>query len=269
MLNSGKRPQDAASVWRLRLSKWRLQNPPLAEAIFEVVVLGPSSWPVGADDVMRGALGDLAGPEVRIEPRQLQAHFQFGQATPVRASEHVLPTHHLRWDSAEQRRAVQFGERLCALNVVRNYGQFEDHVPLLEQAWAAWREQLPAQTQVRLGQRYINKIVMPVGLPPRDVFTGMAGLGKNAGLLHEPFRIQGCADRGVDFVVAVDVAFLGANDAVAEYLFTINANSGQLSAGDAELVDWVGWQREVHGSVRTAFRAQLSSTYLNELEGAP
>lgn len=251
------------------MSKWRLQNSPLAEAIFEVVVLGPSSWPEGADDLMRGALAELAGPEVRIEPRQFQAHFQFGHPGPVTASERSLPMHHLRWDSAEKHRAIQFGERLCALNVVSNYGQFEDHGALLAQAWAAWRGQLPAQTEVRLAQRYINKIAIPIEVPPRDVFAGIAGLAQSAGMHHEAFNLHFCADRGEDFAVTVDLALLGADSSQAEYLFTISASSGQLPIGDAELADWLGWQRDVHNSVRAAFRGQLSAAYLKHLEGLP
>ena len=116
----------------------------------------------------------------KLEPgytgrRDIQKTFAFGieySAGLVKPLRPPAPIdRHRRWNSDESR-LVQYSADLCVFNALPAYTHFVDYLPAIEVLHRAYVEACRPKGTKFLGQRYINKIVLPsLDASPEEYFS--------------------------------------------------------------------------------------------------
>lgn len=131
-------------------------EPPLVEAVFELLV-DPD------DEVSQSSLESAfrdSFPEFSVrEPWEAhEATWEIQAGTPMAQS--MTSRKGARLWTADKTRGVLVSPAVMALNVLRPYGKFEDHVAALEKAHAVFFGIAKRARPVQLGHRYLNQIVL-------------------------------------------------------------------------------------------------------------
>ena len=227
----------------------RFQNPPIAEAVFEVFVPRCPTW----DEKTNELLASSFSKELNGRRENLQIHglsIDFGP-TGAKSIENSTPRTRL-WNQ-ECARMIQFGPEMCALNALPPYTQFEDYIPQFEALVRAYLSATGSQSLSWIGQRYINKVVLPnAEEDPQNIFSIYPNLPTEVREKHPPFAIQVEVMRLPEATITVNLQFQGMQaegkpsyilDIYAKSILSMNANSSEI----------ISWNNKIHDQLYRAF----------------
>ena len=229
----------------------RYPRPPLQEAIFEFF---PADAP-GASSLVferlstrfKGAMGE----HERIQEQTFALTFAPEQVIPAQLP--VAQDRHRIWINGRSE-LIQFSTSTCAYNVLSAYTAFADHLPRMQEVFAAYLEEVQPKGVLWCGQRYINKISLPNDVEPSAFFALYPRLPHGVG--HRPFALQFLAGTFDGGEVVMNLALRGSDDGGTIYFLDIYARSvGELAPTIGALADW---QQRAHAHVRVAFEGALT-----------
>ncbi len=164
----------------------RYRKPPVVEALCEIY-FADSTW----DDTVPGAFYERVKqdfPEKRQREIQ-EAQIALGPAG-VTAGVRRLPPW-MQFASEKGDRMIQIARDLLVVNQLRPYPHFEGWEPVVHSALEIYKELTQPGKILRLGLRYINRVVIP-GAPVamEHYFTIYPQLPKALGDTHGPFLVR-------------------------------------------------------------------------------
>lgn len=164
----------------------RYRKPPVIEALCEIYFAG-SSW----DDTVPGAFYERVKSDF---PQKRQRTIQEAQITlgPEQAAAGVrqLPPW-MQFVSDEKQRMIQLAQDLLVVNQLAPYPHFEEWEPDVYQTLRIYRELAQPRNVVRLGLRYINRVLIPEKqIRMEDYFTIYPNLPQRLGDIHGSFLVR-------------------------------------------------------------------------------
>lgn len=234
----------------------RYETPPLKEAIFELFVKNHPGWSELSYTRLDGQFGTMYdGP--RDEVAQHGFKVQFGPRGQISQGLESLqgPVRVRRWN-ADKSRLVQFAPNMCAFNALApSYTTFDDYVEPMRALYDAFLGEASATEVDWVGQRYINRIVLPKGeTEPAKFFHFYPTLPAPAS--HRPFALQVVLESFPRGQVTLNLTFSGEEDEVPIYFLDIYARSTEPVALAG--IEIVRWQETAHSVIRRAFDAALT-----------
>lgn len=226
---------------------------PLVEAVFEVyaVPTAPAqAAPGGLEGKLRSA---YAGKREVLQA--LGVHVQLGPGPNV-SQDLVRSPDRVRLWSDDGRRMVQFGADMCALNALPPYGHFEDYQPAFKQLFQAFADEVRPGQIAALGQRYINRIVLPRASEAATYFTVYPRLPEDVARTHPPFSMLVHAGNLSDGAVVLTLTYQGLHSEQPTYILDLYARSDTRRAADWDAVH--AWHREAHEAIVRCFESALT-----------
>lgn len=163
------------------------EDPPLVEAVFDMLVepddeISQSSL----ESAFRDAFPEFA---VREQWEAHEATWEIQAGTPTAQS--MTSRKGARLWNATKTRGALISPAVMALNVLRPYGNFEDHVQALEKAHAVFLKTAKKARPVQLGHRYLNQIVLKLDGPelPSDLFALYPPIPQKLVVQHPPVSV--------------------------------------------------------------------------------
>ncbi|GIW94691.1 MAG: TIGR04255 family protein [Pirellulaceae bacterium] len=177
-------PHDATACRSFPERRYR--KPPVIEALCEVYF---------ADSAWDGTVPGVFYERIKMDyPRKQQKRIQQAQIAvgPDQAMAGVrqLPSW-MQFVSDEKHRMIQLAENLVVVNQLAPYTHFEDWEPEIYRAFELYREVAHPKSVVRLGMRYINRVVIPAEtFRMEEYFTIYPALPKVLGNTYRSFLVQ-------------------------------------------------------------------------------
>jgi uncharacterized protein (TIGR04255 family) len=164
----------------------RYRKPPVIEALCEIYFAG-SSW----DDTVPGAFYERTKSDF---PQKRQRTIQEAQITlgPEQAAAGVrqLPPW-MQFVSDEKHRMIQVARDLLVVNQLAPYPHFDEWEPDVYRALHIYRDLAQPRNVVRLGLRYINRVLIPEKqIRMEDYFTIYPNLPQRLGDIHGSFLVR-------------------------------------------------------------------------------
>lgn len=164
----------------------RYQNPPVVEALCELFFVG-SIWDTTVPGQLyervrdrfpkKGEVNEV-GVELQVAPGGTGARMLHGNPR----------TQFIREDGS---RMVQLARDLLVVNEVRPYTRFEDWRPLVAEMLDAYRQVAQPSGLMRLGVRYINRVVIStIAVKLDDYFRVYPQLPSEVATAHGPFVMR-------------------------------------------------------------------------------
>lgn len=240
----------------MNVADHRYAAPPLVEAIYEVYFADGPGWSQLSYKRLEDKFAPrFSGPRDNA-PNPVGVRFQVGPDGLVATGPAPTPPLQRRMWRDDRSELFQFSPLMCAYNVLsQRYRSFEDHAPDIEELYGAYiAEAQPAAVQF-VGQRYINRVVLPAGTAdPTTYFEVYPKLP--TAILHRPFALQVVADRFEGGEVALNLAYQGDDQGKAVFFLDVYARStGPLPpvAHDLRM-----WHERAHPYVHRSFEAALT-----------
>ena len=161
-------------------------NPPIIEAICEFRFDPASPW----DLVIPGLLYERLKSS-HPKRRQMKAIEVTISAQKEKVAEQTIQTSdRVQFLAQNEKDIVQVGPQLLAVNRLEPYSSWDEFLPAIKKAFAAYLEIADPKALARLGLRYINKIVIPEGtIQMENYFDFYAYLGQELPQTHGAFRV--------------------------------------------------------------------------------
>ncbi len=229
-------------------------KPPLVEAVFELFVLGEGGdWTSETEARLEGALAkQFDGPRETVRPIGLQ--IQLGPGDPVARSMQSELARRRLWTS-DRGEMFQFSPSMCAYNLLGHYRSFEQHAGTLESLVRLFLEHRRPEESGWAGQRYVNRIVVPV--EAGDPATFFEIYPRVPSGQHRPFAMQILSGEFEGGQVMLNLVFQGAQGGMATYVLDIYARS---SVGLHLEPAGIGrWHEAAHVEVRRSFESALTA----------
>nr|BAL53122.1 hypothetical conserved protein [uncultured Gammaproteobacteria bacterium] len=178
----------------------RYRKPPVIEALCEIYFAG-SDW----DETIPGVFFERvkAGfPQKRQRTIQ-EAQITLGPEQAAAAVRQLSPW--MQFVSDEKHRMIQLAQDLLVVNQLAPYPHFEEWEPEIYQAFKLYLEVAKPKSVVRLGMRYINRVVIPAErVRMEEYFTIYPTLPKALGDTHGSFLVRvEVPQEGQDHVVLI------------------------------------------------------------------
>ena len=225
-------------------------HPPLVEAVFEVFL------PPDAGDVELGALrehlaGEYKGRSNRIEPKGAEV-----EVGPQGGSTRLIEEPP-RWQfrSLDDQLMAQVGQNMCAVNVLPPYTHYVDYKLAIEEVFKRWLAATEAKELFSIGQRYINRVLLPPASVPRTYFRVYPTIPDDLG--NPPFAMQVRVGELLRGAVILNLALQGYEGSRPAYLLDIYARA----MGDAPSANWEAieeWMDQAHEAVSEAFEFAIT-----------
>jgi uncharacterized protein (TIGR04255 family) len=238
-------------------------KPPLVEAIFELFVAGDGmDWSTEAAGLLEGVLArQFDGPRETILPAGLQ--IQLSPEGVVSQSMQPEPARRRLWTS-DRGELFQFSSGMCAYNLLEHYRSFEQHAGTVESLARVYLEHRRPKAIAWVGQRYVNRIVVPVDAGDPATFFEIypkVPVGQ-----HRPFAMQILSGEFQGGQVMLNLVYQGEQDRMATYVLDIYARSS------VELEPESGgirrWHEAAHVLVRRSFEDALTAKTKALFQGA-
>ncbi|MBI1865251.1 MAG: TIGR04255 family protein [Nitrospirae bacterium] len=165
----------------------RYRKPPVVEALCEIYFTG-SAW----DDTVPGRFYDCVQEDFpdRRQQEIREAHVTLFAGGETAAGVRRLPPR-MQFFSKKGDRLVQIGRDLLVINQLRPYPHFEAWEPAIYRALDVYRGLTEPEGFIRLGVRYINKVVIPrPTIRMEEYFTVYPNLPSAMGDAHGPFMVR-------------------------------------------------------------------------------
>jgi uncharacterized protein (TIGR04255 family) len=137
-----------------------LKNPPIVEAMLDVQVI----FPKGVELEKLAALHEQfqEGYPKKEEMRMVQFNVQqqIGQTPVTSTHDHGILGY--RFLSVESKQIIQCRRNGFTFNRLAPYGCWEDFIGVARGAWESYQTAFPDAQIVRIGVRYINRILVPL-----------------------------------------------------------------------------------------------------------
>lgn len=235
-------------------SKKRYDAPPLEEAIFELFPVGSptDSWTEATLRDVLDALPEFSSNREDLE--DLNIVVQVGPGRSVSQGVHPAPKRVRLWN-ADLTRAIQCGANMCAFNVRRPYGQFEDHLPFVERLFRAYLAALKPDRLIT-GQRYLNVVKVPKDAEPASFFGIYPKLPKALGAKHRPVAVQVETVPVEGGQALVNLGLQETSLDWASYLIDVYVRSEELAGVSPESV--IAWQKMAHIALVDTFELTIT-----------
>jgi uncharacterized protein (TIGR04255 family) len=233
----------------------RYRNPPLVEAVFEVFAV-PTRWSEETQEIIEAAFREVySGKREVLKPVGL--HFQMGPGLALQGLKTEHEPDRVRLWTPDGDRMVQFAPNMCALNVLPEYLHYEDHRPELERLSKLYLELAEPTAIAPLGQRYINRVRLPVGGRPDSFFTVYPAVPEEIAGRNPPFSMQvEIQTLGVGGNVVLTLTAKGMEDGNPVYVLDVYARSQGPGPATWDYVR--GWQDQAHEAVMAAFELAIT-----------
>jgi uncharacterized protein (TIGR04255 family) len=226
-------------------------RPPLVEAVFEL-------------------FASQAAEESRIESvREEMASLYGGQADEINPDAMAVELGpqgagvRFRRDPARYRyrtpdgtRLVQVASNMAAFNIFPPYSHYEEFLPEMEGFFGRWLEAIEPASLSQIGQRYINKVRLPLDASPADFFAAYPTIPPHLG--HPPFAMQIQFAELSSGAVLVNLGLQTSEEGRAVYLLDIYARSSPEIPIEAEWDAIQSWFDESHEAIGDAFEGLLT-----------
>jgi len=232
------------------------KTPPLVEAIFEAYFRKSPGWSELSYKRLEERLRARFDGK-RDVVQSVGVEFQLGPEGQVirqgRAPE--VPRQQRIWtkDGGE---LFQFSPAMCAYNLLSRYTHFDEHAADIESLCADYLAEAQPTATNFLGQRYINRVVLPEGTEdPAAYFEVYPKLPSAA--VHRPFALQLLAEKFADGEVMLNLAYQGEENGKALFFLDVYARSTKpLQPLAAEIRMW---HERAHPVVHRTFEAALTA----------
>ncbi len=231
----------------------RYPKPPLVEAVFELFVPGDGGdWTPETEARLESALAkQFDGPRETVRPPGFQ--IQLAPAGPVARSMQSELARRRLWTS-DLGEMFQFSPSMCAYNLLGHYRNFEQHAGTLESLVRLFLEQRRPEEIGWAGQRYVNRIRVPV--EAGDPATFFEIYPKVPSGQHRPFAMQILSGEFEGGQVMLNLVFQGAQGGMATYVLDIYARSSVGLRPDPAGIR--SWHEAAHVQVRRSFEGALT-----------
>ena len=234
--------------------KRRYEAPPLEEAIFELFPASTPTemWTDAALTHVLDALPEFASNRETLEDLNIVMQGEPGQS--VRQGVQQAPRRARLWNS-DRTRAIQCGANMCAFNVRRPYGKFEDHLPFVERLFSAY---LSAVKPGRLitGQRYLNLVKVPKETEPASFFGIYPKLPDALGGGHSLDTVQVETMPVEHGRALVNFGLQDASTEASTYLIDVYVQSDEHVHASVESV--IAWQVKAHEAIVDSFELAIT-----------
>lgn len=230
-------------------------NPPLVEAIYEVQFRDSPGW----SELSYKRLEERLAPRFDGRRDVLEAVGLQVQMAPdgklVPAPTPSIPRKRRMW-TKDEGELVQFTSTMCAYNILARYRGFEHVTNDIEQLFGMMMEEAQPTATEFLGQRYINRVVLPKGeQDPSAFFEVYPRLPLD--VASRPFALQIVTHRFEDGEVALNLAYQGDDDGRTAFFLDVYARSTRPIPAVAREIRM--WQERAHPFVRSSFEAVLTA----------
>ena len=233
----------------------RYRTPPLVEAVFEVFAAS-TSWSEEANRYIESAFRDqYSGKREVLQPFGL--HFQMGPGLALQGLKREQEPERVRLWTPDGGRMVQFAPNMCALNILPKYSHYIEYRPELEHLALMYLDVAQPEAVALLGQRYINKVVLPEDGTPERFFSVYPAVPENIRRRNPPFSMQVEVESlGVGGNVVLTLTARGLEDGCPVYVLDLYARS---QAPGPPSWDYIrDWQDGAHGAVKAAFEMAIT-----------
>ena len=233
---------------------------PLVEAVFEFAPLDAKFDGAAAKRLDDRFQGDYSGRRDELLGTPFSIEYKDGN--PVLGNPPEPFIRYRRWNSTETC-LIQFSMDLCAFNALKPYTHFEDYLPTMEQFFRAFSTESNAQRTLFLGQRYINRIILPSkDEPATDYFRFYPKFNETSKVDHRPFslniQIETLPGESQGRVM-LTLVFQGFEENKPVYILDLYA---QTPKSPFIAFDWESvskWQRNAHIPIENAFNSALTA----------
>lgn len=150
----------------------------------------------------------------------------------------------------------QFSPAMCAFNLLSRYTHFDRHAADIEKLFAEYLAEAQPTAVNFLGQRYINRVVLPEGTEdPATYFEVYPKLPSAA--VHRPFALQLLAEKFEDGEVSMNLAYQGEEKGKALFFLDVYARSTRPVQPLAPAIRM--WHERAHPVVHRTFEAALTA----------
>jgi uncharacterized protein (TIGR04255 family) len=234
----------------------KLGKPPITEAVFDL--FATASPEANKDKELAARF--FSGLEFNSPPepwQQVNVQLQLAGAKAPPNSLSVWTGERRRNEA--RNRAVLFGPGVLALNVLPPYGDFEQHLPMIDSLANRFFAIAKPKHVTTISQRYINEIKVGEGQSPRDwlkIYPHVPGSER-----HPPINLRieiaRFAPGSIVFLNLVLARTVGGENV---YLLDINAKVDNPEVG---LLDW---HKEAHRAIGNVFFDSLTPAALEHFE---
>lgn len=137
-----------------------LKNPPIVEAMLDVQVIFPNGIELGKLAALHDQFQKSYPKKDEVRILQFNIQQQLGQA-PV-ASSHDHGVQGYRFFAPDGKQIIQCRQNGFTFNRLAPYGSWEDFIAVARFAWESYRKAFPEIQVIRIGVRYINRIIIPI-----------------------------------------------------------------------------------------------------------
>lgn len=233
----------------------RYRTPPLVEAVFEVFAT-PTRWPEeGARSVESAFTPTFSGKREILRPVGLQ--LQMGPGLALKGLVQEPEPERIRLWTPDGGRMVQFAPNMCALNILPEYSHYIEYRAELERLTSLYLDLARPTTVGLLGQRYINKVVLPVDSTPEKFFSVYPAVPEHIRGRNPPFSMQVEVETlGVGGNLVLTLTSKGLEDGCPVYVLDLYARSEAPCPPDWAFIG--SWQDESHKAIMAAFEMAIT-----------
>lgn len=239
-------------------------NTPLLEAVFEVYTTGAASTEGFQADLEAKLRPAYSGKRELIEP--VGVHVQLGPGSKLTQGVLKVPPRVRLW-SADSDRMVQFGADMCAFNALPPYRHFAGYQPAFRELVDAFLDATHAASVNALGQRYINRILLPPRSEAATYFAFYPKLPDDVARTHPPFSMLVQAAPADGGAVVVNLTYQGLQGDRPAYVLDLYARTEVERSPQWQQIE--SWQRRAHDAIVKCFEMAItaeSSTLLGRRE---
>lgn len=238
---------------------------PLTEAIFEFIPGEASLSVEGREDIDRAFAEEFSGPKEDLVGGMA---FEFSIAQGELRKTGTQPTRFRRWNQ-DKTRLFQIADDMCAFNVLRPYTHYVEYLPFMERLVRLFTEKARPKSIKLLGQRYLNRVLLPPGASPADFFTVYPGSDQVRSLGNPGFALQMQTEAmaGGAGQVVLALAYQGI-DASGQLAYMLDLYARSIDNPPVPFAWEVGkaWQDVAHDAVKRAFEFAITDRCRELLE---
>ncbi len=224
--------------------------------MFEVFAT-PTVWAETAPEAVESALHETySGKRDVLQP--LGLHLQMGPGLTLQGLKREEEPERVRLWTPGGDRMVQFAPNMCALNILPDYAHYVEYRPELEALVRLYLDHARPEAVTLVGQRYINKVVLPQGGTPDRYFAVYPAVPEPIGRRNPPFSMQvevGTLDHGGNVVLTLTAK--GLEEGRPVYVLDLYARSQAPGPPDWDYVR--DWQDAAHEAVKAAFEMAITN----------
>lgn len=226
------------------------------EAIYEAYFRDGPGWSELSYSRTEQKVADRFDGRRDEAPPPMGVELRFGPSGELATGLVPKPPRQLRAWRSDGGELFQFSPVMCAYNILSaRYARFEQHASSIETLHGVYIEEARPTAVNFLGQRYINKVALPVGTEdPTDYFEVYPKLPR--AIVHRPFALQVIADRFDGGEVALNLAYQGDEQGRAVFFLDVYARSTMPVRPVAREIRM--WHERAHPHVRGSFEAALT-----------